>query len=529
MIWEKYEKCNQYLTEISLVDRTSECWDFYLDNPWNIGQNRVLNTGGVNLPFYNIIKSSVKFQTSTIAQNMFTPTIRSSVPDERSMEVAGLLNKLLYSEWKESKQRSRMWDIIKHERIQGESYQYCGTDDPKDDQIIHNTDIMFGDEGNPDIQTQPYIIIRERMLVSEVKRIAEENGIPKSKLEILPGDKNDDYLIGDHQTDIEPKVTAILYLEKKDGVVHYARAVEGLEFQPLRPIQSNSKIGDKTKSKMTLYPIAKYMSEEIPYSARGKSAVRGMIPNQIEINKTLVRRSEAVKIASYPRLAYNANVVQNEEDLDKAGAKIALDGMTDSINQNIAYLNPMSMSSDASNLQADLIQTTRTLNGSNDAITGATDPTRVSGAAVIAMSDQSALSLTESVQKAKQFVEDLTMIWLDLKKCYKPNGFLVDDVEITGDELQNLEAKIEIDVSNESPWTINAEQAMLDNALANQFITFEEYVDLSPDKSVVPKSKFAKLFEKRKGMEDAQMQMRPDGEVGQIQPELMGGELPQMR
>lgn len=492
-IWSKYEKCRSYTEDIGLIDRTNEQWDFYLDNQWNVGQNAQLSTGTA-LPFFNIIKSSVKFQTSTIAQNAMVPTFNEMSGDEFKADMVGLLNKLREKEWRLGKQKQKSWKIIKNGLIEGSQFQYCGTQDPKDDQIISVTNIFFGDEANPNIQEQPYVMIRERLLVSEVQRIAKESGISAEKIKTIQPDTDDDFLIGEQnvQKDIEGKCTSILYFEKKDGVVWFGRSINGLEYQPVRPMES--KVNGEVVAQCKLYPIASYSVEEIPNSARGKSAVRGMIPNQISINKILARRDEATKQYAFPKGVYDATRIRNAEDLGRAGTWIAVDSGTDNVKGLIDYINPMSQSPDAAALQNDLIQTTRELNGSIDALTGATDPTRVSGAAVIAMRDQSALPLNENVDAYKQFVEDLARIWFEQKKVYNPEGIEVDGFLIPMEVLQGLEIEVSIDISQETPWTKNAEQAFLDNLLAQNRITLEQYVELSPDNSVVPKGKMRKMF-----------------------------------
>lgn len=492
-IWSKYEKCRAYTEDIGLITRTNEQWDFYLDNQWNVGQNAALSKGKA-LPFFNIIKSSIKFQTSTIAQNAMIPTFNEQSGDEFRSDMVGLLNLLRDREWRLGKQKQKSWKVIKNALIEGSQYQYCGTSDPKDDQIISCANIFFGDEANPCIQEQPYVMIRERLLVSEVQRIAKENGISEDDINAIQPDTDDDYVIGEQNVtkDIEGKCTSILYFEKKDGVVWFGRSVDGLEYQPVRPMES--KVDGVVVAQCKLYPIAGYSVEEMPNNARGKSAVRGMIPNQIEINKTLARRSESVKITAFAKIVYDANRIRNEEDLDKAGAKIAVDGVVDNVKSLIDYINPMSQSPDAQALQNDLIQTTRELNGSVDALTGATDPTRVSGAAVIAMREQSALPLNENVDSYKQFVEDVARIWLEQKKVYNPMGVVVDGFTIPLEVLDQLEIEIAVDVSQETPWTKNAEQAFLDNLLAQNRITLEQYVELSPDNGIVPKGKMRKML-----------------------------------
>lgn len=495
--WVKYEKCDQYLKEISLVDRTRENWDFFLDNQWMVGYNTKLNAGNINLPFDNIIKPIIKFQTSTITQNAFVPTFNTDDTSERAAIVTGTLNAMFMHDYEISHQKTRIWQVVKGGLIAGESYQYSGTGDPKDNQIISNTNLMLGDEGNPNLQEQPYILIRERLLVSYIKKMGKENGIPEEDLNKITGDADKSFQLTDTAiSDIEDKCTSVLKFERKeDGYIYFSRATKDCEWQPEAAMVT--KKNGKVISYAKYYPIVKFAPEDIPDIARGKSFARPMIPNQIAINKLLVRRDEATKIAAFPRIIYDSNKIMNESDLDKAGAKIGVDGQVQSVKEAIDYLEPMSQSPDAAKLQEDLINRTREVNGSVDAITGATDPTRVSGSAVIAMREQSALPLNEPVDKLKQFVEDYTNVWYEQKVLYNPEGIKFNGVKISIEELEKMKIAIKIDVSQDTPWTKNAEQGFLDNLFSTKDITIEEYVDLSPDNGVVPKGKMLKMFAKR--------------------------------
>jgi len=427
------------------------------------------------------------------------------------------LNKLLYAEWRIGKQRSRLWKIIKHGLVQGESYQYCGTEDPKDDQIIPNTNVMFGDESNPNIQEQPYILIRGRELVTRIRAEAKENGIKEYEINRIVGDSDKDFVVGDKTSkDVEEKCTYVIYLERKDGIIHMGKSASGIDYYPLKPL-ANVRPGGEVVSGMTLYPIAGFIPEVMINSARGTSTVRSMIPNQIEINKTIVRRSEAIKIAAYPRLVVNGNAINNVEDVDKVGATMFTNGSTETVKGAMDFILPASTSSDASNLQSELVSMTRQLNGSSESLSGMTDPTRVAAKTVIALSDLSARPLNEAVDNCKLFVEDLARIWFDQKITYHPDGLVIGDVEIDIETLKKIDLEVEIDVTKENPWTREAEQAFLDNLFGTKDITLEEYVDASPDNGAVPKSKMKKLFMKRKEKEAEEAQAEAEAQQAELQ------------
>ena len=166
----------------------------------------------------------------------------------------------------------------------------------------------------------------------------------------------------------------------------------------------------------------------------------------------------------------------------------------------------MAMSSDARVFLNDMMDQTRELAGASDTSLGQiSDPTRVAASAIIAIRDQSALPLNEQVAKTKKLTEDLARLWVDIWFAYNPDGLTVSYLEdnvpvtitITAEQMEQLNPDVRIDVSQDTPWTKNAEQQALDNMLDKQYITFEEYVELSPDSGPIPRNKLKKTISER--------------------------------
>lgn len=421
------------------------------------------------------------------------------------------------------------WQTLKNAAIVGDGYTYWGTEDLTKTQVIPCTAILLGDEQQPEIQKQPYIMIRERLFVEDVKRMAAENGIPEEKWADITSDDKNEFQIGNNK-DIEydnndGKVLSVLYFEKKDGIVWTGRAIEGLEYEPLHPM-TPSKNGEAIMEKgLKSYPIVNLIWQDIPNSARGQGEVNKLIPNQVEVNKTYARRAMATKMYAYPRMAYMANSIKNPEDLDKVGVAIGMnEGSTgQSIQQLISYLMPASSSPDAKTLSDDLMETTRNLAGAGETSMGQIDPTRVSGTAIVAIQDQAALTLNEQVAKYKQYVEDIARLWFDLLVAYNPDGIpikrkmtaeeeeeatqgglyplkpedkIVAD-KIMPEDLEKLRPEVKVDVSTNTQWSKNDEQTADDNLLSNGHITFDEYVDLIPDGGILQKNKLQEIVKKR--------------------------------
>ena len=250
--------------------------------------------------------------------------------------------------------------------------------------------------------------------------------------------------------------------------------------------------------------------EDSPNSARGISECEALIPNQIEINKTLARRSLIVKRYGYPTAVYDAEKIVNPAALQKVGATVRARNLANSpISSVIQYLEPRTTSGEGAALQAELIQQTRELEGAGDSATGQIDVTKTSGEAIKAARDQSAMVLNDQAAAYKGFVEQLARIWYKLWCAYSTDGmeFAYRDADgdtgmlkavITPQALAALDMQIKIDVSPADPYSILSQQTSLDNALAAGHITFEEYVEALDANSPVPAAKFRKILEARK-------------------------------
>ena len=104
------------------------------------------------------------------------------------------------------------------------------------------------------------------------------------------------------------------------------------------------------------------------------------------------------------------------------------------------------------------------------------------------------------------------MIWYKLWVAYSVRGLrLADGTLLPHAELEALDIDIKIDISPIDPYSVLSRELSLENALAQQHITFEEYVEALDDNSGVPKDKFRAILDRRRGGAPEQSEMRPNG------------------
>ena len=495
-IWDKYEECKQYAEKKRITQKTEEQWNFFNDKQWE-----GLESGGEILPYFNFIKPIVRYKVSTVCSSSMT----AQYSDLTGMHDYSKFNSDFTANWERANMDRVSWKAVKVAAIEGDSYTYFGDEKMVDVDVLGETEILFGDEQGQDIQAQPFIIIRERLLVSEVRKIARENGLDEAEINAIQPDRDNDYLVGNKDdVDENSKATCIVYYEKIDGVVHMARACKNCEFVPLHPVKYTIG-GEMAGAGLRVYPFVQYRWEDQPNNARGLAEVRTHIPNQIKENQVLAQRAIAVAQAAYPKMAYDSTMVQNPEALDTVGGVIEVtSGGVQKVNDMVGYLNPATISNDSQQLANDLREVTRELAGASETTLGQIDPTRVAASAIAALKDSSAVNVNEQVAKYRQYVEEIARLWLPLQIAYTPSKVenMLDGISL--EEFETLEPDIRVDVSPDTPWSKEARQQTIDNLLEKGHIDLSEYARLVADNSPVPKQELLQIVQERE-VKQAQM------------------------
>ena len=493
--WAKFEKCKDYIYKKGLVTKTDKNWNFYIGNQW-VGLNPSKIDAQNSLPSMNIIKPIVRYKASTVCQHAMTAAYSDVEGRAEYQSIYDKLNYMFAQSWEKGSMNACGRKIVKYGAIQGDSYAYWGGSTLEAPQILDNTSVLLGNENITDIQEQQDIFIVERLEAESVRKIAKENKVKKEDIaKIAPDAETKDVVL--NKDEVDDKVTCVLHLSRDDdGVVCVERMTQGCVFEPKRRLEST--VNGRSAQGLTKYPIVNFIWEDKPNDARGVSECEMLIPNQVEINKTLARRAITVQLMAYPRIAYDTSAIENPDDLEKVGAPIGVNGGgAQSINQAIAYLSAANISGDADKLFADLIGQTRELAGAGDVAMGNVNPERASGSAIIAIRDQSQVPLNEQVAAYQDFVEHVALLWFDMWLVYNSEE-LTAGTDLDWQTIAEMKPSVKIDVSQDNQWTKLAEQQAIDNLLAQQQITFDEYAELVPAGGAIPKAKLLTITAKRK-------------------------------
>ena len=507
-IWELFEKGRNYNRMMGLFLDTDRNYRMYNGDQWGGAK-----LGGVEPVQVNFIKPIVKYKLSVIHSNLYAinySSLNHKDPDTHKMteRVCKLLNGYAAQIWEQDKLDVKNREVTLDAAVNDEGILYVNFDREAMrpvNEIIDKNDIYYGNENSDDIQNQPYILIRKRMPVVNAIEMAKEEGVSEADLVYLIGDMDTSEQAGEAaKLELDNMVSVIYKMYKRNGTVHFSAATKWVE------ILKDVDLG------ITRYPVAHFLWERTKGSSRGEGEVRYLIPNQIEVNKTLMRRALTAKAQGFPQRVVNKSKVRDVRELDRVGGTVITEDQTvEDVHKIVGTIPPAQMSPDVVKLQEDLINVTRELAGAGDVATGQVNPEDASGRAILAVQQASQAPLTSQREGFKGFIEDVALIWLEYFTVYAENGIQLEETvpdPTTGEDvvqlvmvpqavLQDLKATVKIDVTPKGVYDKFAQEQTIENMLINglfhinRLSELEVYAELLDDDSVAPKLKLQKACE----------------------------------
>lgn len=522
-IWDLYEKGQNFNSTKGLFTDTDRNYRFYNENQWE-----GLESGPIEPVVFNIIKPIVKYKVGTINLNEFAINYSSENFDDPAFQmeaeqICDKLNRYAAVIWEKSNMATLLRKGSKRACINSEGIVYVNVDENNNPEceLLKKNNVYYGNENDEDIQSQPYIIISKRVPLMQAIEVARLNNVNENEIKNIVPDSNVQYESGDNaKNEVDDKVTILTKLWKENGVVYVSKSTKFVDIV-------------KAKStKMKYYPLAHLVWESVEGSARGQGEVKYIIPNQIEINKTLMRIALATKIGSYPIKVIAIDKVLNPNSIDKVGATIKVQGMTvDDVKKYVGYIQPAPLNTTSDNLLTNLITVTRELAGAGDIATGNINPEQASGRSILAVQQASQLPLTEQSTALKQLCEDIARIFFDIWQTYNTDGMTLYDeksvefeengiketkiekvpYKVSGEVLSKLKVCVKIDITPKSAYDKLALEQSLENLLTKQYINFKEYVNALPFDSSMPKSILERILRNREVEQQKINQIEQEG------------------
>lgn len=539
--WNLLEIGKNFFRLHNYYEEGRQNYNFFNGNQWD---GLIKPSGGVEPITLNIVKVIVKFKINVLYMNDYKIEINPDVTlynkeTERISAVAKGLSNFINKMWEKTQSGKKVRAIIKSACINTEGIiHFFENENLIDSEEIDKNNIYYGNESEEDIQKQPYILVTHRKTVEEVKKLAKKyreegrNHLTDEEIEQIVSDidyyeeQGKEFMI----TEISPMCNIVTkYKRNEDGVVYISMSTKGVD------ILEEQSTGRK------LYPFAHFIWESKKGSARGNSEIQAIKNNQIEINKTATRRAISVLLTSFPKIVADKKYVKNPKALSGAGGIVELyDMRADDVRKVVNYLPASQISPDATNLQNELMTSTRELAGAGDTATGNIDPTEASGKAILAVQNATKEPLNEQLDAFKYFLEDCGKIQCEMIRTNFVDGLTLYNQEehinemgqanrydvpfdVTQEELEKIEMNTKIDITPQTPYDRLAREMTLENFFMKDKITLEEFVDALSENSSYPKDKLVQMLTRRadKRNKIAQMQQGMEALFGAVNQEMI--------
>lgn len=499
--FQQYLDGQEYNTRINLYENGNKNEAMYAGEQW-----RGVQANGLPTPVFNIFKRIINYFIATImSQNISMQFIPENVGDEpqneeefQISEAAQTISDYSDTLFEKNKMLFKLRQWLLDAAISGDACAYNYWDATIDTlqavlgdiciESIDSVNVMFGNPNDVRVQSQPYVLIIFRQLVSDLKDEAKLYKVPQNKIDMITTDTDTEYQSGDRakieleqNNSVVGKTTAILKLWKKGKKIY---AKKSTRYTDIRP---------EWDTKLTRYPVAWMNWDPRKNSYHGQAIGTGLVPNQIFINKAFAMAMMSMMHTAFPKAIYNKNAISAWNN--QIGGAIGLDNAGPEVNVNnvATYMNPGNMSEQVFKLIDLAIQYTKDMLGATDAALGDIKPDNTS--AIIAVQQASGIPLETVKQNLYQFVEDIGYNLLDMMAANY--GKRKIDVMVMGKRvvkefdfsvLQRMKFRIKIDVGPSSYWSQISAMQTLDNLLTADRITFLQYLE-RVEGGMIPKTK----------------------------------------
>ncbi len=334
----------------------------------------------------------------------------------------------------------------------------------KGDIAIESLDIenvYFGDSTLDDVQSQPFIIIAQKLPIEKISAVARENGII-----FTPA--------ADDSEEEKATVLTKLYKEKTENGI----TVMGVKCTKDGIIKPTWDLG------ISLYPLAKFTflrRKNCPY---GESEITYLIPNQIAINRMLTASCWSTMISGMPIMLVNNDIVRQNISNDP-GQIIRISGDSQDMASAIKYVSPPSFSSNFDNSVLSLSSATLNMAGANDAALGNIVPDNAS--AIIAVREAAMLPIQSHQNAYYRFSEEIARIWAEFwVQKYGNRSLKITDengtwyMPFNAEKYKNLLINARVDVGAST--VIGEAQSLqtLDNLFDRGILNTKQYLKRLP-------------------------------------------------
>lgn len=522
--WKLYERGLDFNASINLEDTVRVNENFFVGKQW---EGVVSN--GLPTPVFNILKRVCCFIVATITSDNIKVNASplTATPDTQSLvEPVRIINEELDSLTELNNIPSLMREFARNAAVDGDGCLYTWWDPDAETgqdakgcirtEVVENLRVHFGNPNDRDVQSQPWIILERREIISCAQREAKENGFETWRNIGGDGDNTNP----DSAKETTDKVTTIMLFWRDNETKHIwaYKAAKG------------SSIREPWDLGITRYPITWLNWDYIQDCYHGQAMITGLIPNQIFINKAWAMSQLSLMTTAFPKVVYDKTRVGKWDN--RIGAAIGIQG--GDVNNVAKIIDPATISPQISQFIQLAVEETEQSLGATSVALGDTRPDNTS--AIIAL--QRAASTPSEITKQNLYrsIEDLYRIYIDFMGEYYGKRYVdmtppenVSQVyeflgqkapseipmEFDFSRLKDMPMHIKLDIGASSYYSEIASIQTLDNMLKMNQIDAIQYLERIPDGYIPGRRELINELKERQRsameMQSAQLQKSGSG------------------
>ncbi len=387
---------------------------------------------------------------------------------------------------------------------------------------VDPADFIPGDPSLPtrEMQYQPWIIMRERRTVEEVKEAYKDHA-SKRVIESIKPDTYDTsrtsiYKARRVEQGTDRYVTLIHYWYKTYDEVEEEE--EGILERPAINLNyvvvANNYV---IREQEYLYESGLYPFSGFSWYPRrgcffGKPESKDLINNQKEENRLAGISLLSMYQTGVPNLRIKTEYINKHSIPDGPGGGIIEDDSPLGA-WAVDFMNPPTPPGNIPQFRAGIVESMKDTSGVHEAWAGKAPGARLNASAILALQEAAGIRIRPIQKRLLRAIKDLGRIWLShWKEFYKEDRLfrVVKEENIKGfmwfssTSFQDLEFDITVRADAASPFNKSLISQQLDNLLDRHVITGEEYLENVPS-SVFPLA--TRIIERRKEkMEEARIQ-----------------------
>lgn len=346
--------------------------------------------------------------------------------------------------------------------------------------------IVFSDPQLHDVQKQRWIILCQRLPLSEAQAIAAANGVPAAQVKLMRADRDASFYLGAKESEEDRRVTVLTRYFRKDDEIWFEKSTRTQMLVKARPLTPEGSV-----ARMTQYPVVL-----LPWKLRkdcifGIGEAECLLPSQKALNYNMAMMLLSVQQTGWPKLLTRPGALQ--QPVTNEPGELLVDHWQGG-GDGIKYLQAPTFSSLAVSLSEKVLALSRDINGVGQVTTGDTDRMDLAASAIIAMQNQARTPIREIQRRFYRVLENVGAIWLEFFRCYctTPRPVAAEGAvtasmprSFVGADYAGLEFEMTLDVGASSEYSEALSQATLDKLLDKGFISVDQYVELSST-NVVP-------------------------------------------